>query len=288
MTQKLDRVLPRDLTRRRVLKGALATSALATAGCATVGTTIPTSVPKTFVLVHGAWHGGWCWRDVKSILESQGHRVFTPTLSGLGERAHLMSPNISLQTHVSDILGVIESEELNEFVLVGHSYGGMVITGVADIVKDQISHIVYLDAALPKHGEAMMTQGPTKTADELRQQKVFLESLSNDGVSMLEPEPALFGISKNDKNMTAWVKRRLTPHPLRTWSDPISIENGGPEGIPGTYIICTTPALQGTSFSYHANILSSQPNWTVIELATGHDAMITAPTALSDLLMEAR
>ncbi|MGZ0244868.1 MAG: alpha/beta fold hydrolase, partial [Alphaproteobacteria bacterium] len=111
----------------------------------------------SFVLVHGAWHGGWCWRDVRRVLEEHGHTVFTPTLTGLGERSHLLSPDIDLETHIADVINLLVWEELNDVILVGHSYGGMVITGVADQAKDRLRHIVYLDAFLPADGESSAT-----------------------------------------------------------------------------------------------------------------------------------
>lgn len=106
-----------------------------------------TAKPRTFVLVHGAWHGGWCWRRVADLLRTRGHRVFAPSLTGVGDRAHLFSKAISLQTHVEDILSVVETEELNDFVLVGHSYGGFVISGVADTLRERVSRYVYLDVS---------------------------------------------------------------------------------------------------------------------------------------------
>ena len=110
----------------------------------------------TYLLVHGAWHGGWCWRRVTDILRAEGHTVFTPTLTGLGERAHLARPEIDLETHISDVLGVLDAEELDDVILCGHSYGGMVITGVADRLPGRIKALVYLDAFVPEHGESVI------------------------------------------------------------------------------------------------------------------------------------
>ena len=116
----------------------------------------------TFVLVHGAWHGGWCWIKVAEPLRTQGHRVFAPTLTGLGERAHLVSPDINLDTHIQDIVGVLESEELMDVILVGHSYAGMVITGVAERVTDRLSALVYVDAFVPENGQSMLSINPER------------------------------------------------------------------------------------------------------------------------------
>ena len=124
--------------------------------------------PKTFVLVHGAWHGGWCWREVADLLRGRGHRVFAPTLTGLGERRHLMSANISLATFVADVAGVIEAEELEDIILVGHSHGGAVISGVADAMPERIRALVYLDATILQNGESAFGVLPAEVVDERR------------------------------------------------------------------------------------------------------------------------
>jgi len=125
------------ITRRGFLKASSAATAGAVTAVGNTGIARVTDKPRTFVLVHGAWHGGWCWRRVADVLRARGHRVFAPSLTGLGDRAHLFSKDISLQTHVGDILSVVEAEELSDFVLVGHSYGGFVISGVADTLREQ-------------------------------------------------------------------------------------------------------------------------------------------------------
>ena len=137
------------ITRRGFLKASSAATAGAVTAVGNTGIASVTDKPRTFVLVHGAWHGGWCWRRVADVLRARGHRVFAPSLTGLGDRAHLFSKDISLQIHVEDILSVVETEELSDFVLVGHSYAGMVISGVADTLGQRVSRYVYLDARLP-------------------------------------------------------------------------------------------------------------------------------------------
>src|SRR4051812_30047626 len=114
-----------------------------------------TQKATTFVLVHGAWHGGWCYDEVAKRLRSEGYDVYTPTLTGLGERSHLLSPEINLDTHIQDVLNVIRWQDLETIVLCGHSYGGMVVTGVADVVPDRIASLVYLDAYVPRSGESV-------------------------------------------------------------------------------------------------------------------------------------
>ncbi|MCG8440190.1 MAG: alpha/beta hydrolase [Caulobacterales bacterium] len=237
------------------------------------------------VLVHGAWHGGWCWRDVRPILAAHGHRVLTPTLTGLGERAHLMSPEIGLSTHIDDVAAVIEAEELSDIVLVGHSYGGMVITGVADAMKERLRGVIYLDAAVPADGQSMITQGPERPADAIAETRMQLTALAPDGVAMAPLPPDVFGVPAGEEAATAWLARRLTPHPLRTWFDPIRLENGGSHGLKRSYIHCTDPVLAQTSFPYHAMRAEADPTWEYQEMATGHDAMVTEPERLSELIL---
>ena len=236
---------------------------------------------------HGAWHGGWCWRDVRRGLEAAGATVFTPTLTGLGERRHLLSPQVSLDTHIADVAGLIEAEELSDIVLCGHSYAGMVITGVCDRLKPRIRHAVYLDAALPKDGQAMIGQNPDATAASVAAETAVMRSLAPDGLAMgAFDDLTILGVPADHPN-AAWVRRRLTPHPFRTFTDPIRLSNGGSDGLPRTYVLCTGPVMRGASFQAHARRVKAGPTWRYAELATGHDAMITAPGAVTDLLLRA-
>ncbi len=273
---------------RRQIMTAAAISCLATStiACTSLSARPIISRPamaKTFVLVHGAWHGGWCWRDVRSQLEAQGHRVFTPTLTGLAERAHLLSADIGLDAHITDITSLIDYYDLSNIVLVGHSYGGMVITGVADAMKNRIDEIFYLDAALPDHGETMITQGPERSPAAIEQTRTALEAFAPDGIGMAAFPPDFLGIPKGHPGYD-WVARKLTPHPLKTWLDPIQLTNGGPQGMTRHYIHCTEPALPNSSFPYHAEQVQADPSWTYHALATGHDAMVTAPNELVAIL----
>src|SRR5262245_35158330 len=143
-------------SRRTILGGIAAGAGLMTMIDAT--TAQAQGAVKTFVLVHGAWHGGWCWRRVTDLLEKKGHKVFTPTMTGLGERSHLIDPKINLATHITDIVNVIKWEGLKDIVLVGHSYGGSVVSGVAEQAGDAIGSIVFLDAFLPENGDSLATK----------------------------------------------------------------------------------------------------------------------------------
>lgn len=239
------------------------------------------------VLIHGAWHGGWCWQYVASILRDKGFNVLTPTLSGLGDRSAELSTAITLDTHIEDACAAIESSGLERFILVGHSYGGMVVTGVADRMKSRIEHVVYLDAAVPTDGQSMITVGPSKTEDEIAAIRQGLLALSqDDGLSMQPLPPEAFGIP-GDHPKRDWVAENLTPHPFRTWTTPIALENGGASGLKKTYAHCTSPVLTPSSFPYFANQARNHPEWRLREIATGHDAMVTAPTEVADIIMSA-
>ena len=188
---------------RRTVVGAMAAGTIATLG-SPVGSAQAQTGAKTFVLVHGAWHGGWCWRRVSDQLEKPGHKVFAPTMTGLGERSHLLDPKVNLATHVTDIVNVIKWESLSNIVLVGHSYGGVIISGVAEQVPEAIGSIVYLDAFVPENGEALVT---------LTTRRQAIEDLVQKGETSMKPVPtAVFQVNEKDR---AWVDGKCTPHRWR-------------------------------------------------------------------------
>src|SRR5712691_11049526 len=164
----------------------------------------------TFVLVHGAWHGGWCWIKTTRLLTDAAHIVYTPTLTGLGDRAHLARPEIDLDTHVQDVVAVLEAEDLKNVVLVGHSYGGMVISGVAARTRTRIARLVYLDAFVPDAGQSIFSLMRPERADEFRK-----AATDADGWRIPAPPPERFGITS--QRDTEWAQRRLVAHPLRTF-----------------------------------------------------------------------
>ena len=231
-----------------------------------------------FLLVHGAWHGGWCWRRVTRILRAAGHEVFAPTLTGLGEREHLMSADVGLDTHIKDVLGVLEYEDLRDVVLVGHSYGGMVIAGVAEKAATRLAHLVYLDAFVPDDGKSLADYQPPEIL------AMFHEKANTEGEGYKLPSfPAeVFGVTNEDD--LAWVKPRLSPHPFKTKLDAVRLTNLKAAQIPRTYIYCNNPAVG--PFGQFAERLQADEAWQYLELATGHDAMITEPEMLSELLLE--
>lgn len=244
----------------------------------------------TFVLVHGAWHGGWCWRDVGKILRNDGHDVFTPTLTGLGERSHLLSPDVDLDTHIQDVANVIDWEELDDVILVGHSYGGYVITGVADRMKDRLRHAIYLDAFVPGDGESsashrLKTLNPDVTAEEIDAEVARRRASADERGGAPTHYTDLFGVPEDRPELYQWVKRRITLHPVNTQIQPIRLKNGGSDGLPRTYIVCAGSPGE-TPFKATAKRLSGDAGWRFRELATGHDAMVTMPTETAELLIE--
>jgi pimeloyl-ACP methyl ester carboxylesterase len=263
------------MKRRDVLK-TMAIAGLAAGAEATMAKAATTA--QTFVLVHGAWHGGWCWSRVADRLRAAGHLVFTPTQTGLGERKHLLSKDITLDTFTSDIVNVIEAEELSDIVLVGHSFGGNAISGTADTIPGKIRHLVYLDSLMVEGGKAPFDTLPPdvvaarrKAADE-----------TSGGLSLPAPPPSAFGVS--DATDTEWVKRRLTPHPLGTYTSPLNIKGPVGNNLPRTYIACTNPAYAALQAS--RNWVKAQQGWRWSEIATGHDAMVTAPEELTRMLID--
>ena len=231
--------------------------------------------PRTFVLLHGAWHGGWCWVRVAERLRARGHRVTTPTLTGLGERAHLMSPDIDLALMTTDLVNHLHWEDLSDVILVGHSFAGHAITGAADQVPERIARLVYLDAMVPESGRAHFDDLP----DEIAAERHRLAEVSSGGLSIPAPRAAAFGVT--DPADAAWVESRLTPHPLRSFTTAQTFRGAPGNGLPAEYILCNDPvygALEG------ARSRARALGWPVIELAAGHDAMVTAADALTDLL----
>lgn len=229
------------------------------------------------VLVHGAWHGAWCWRRMIPRLEAAGHAVFAPTLTGLADRAHLLSPAVNLETHIQDVFGVLEAEELENVVLVGHSYAGMVITAVADRARERLRSLVYLDAFLPENGRALI--------DYLipAYRSATIAAGERDGYT--EPRPAThFGLIEGTSDL-AWVTRRMTRHPYATMCEPVRLSGPPDANLARTYIYCSKPAT-GT-FDQFAAKLRADPGWRFHELAAGHDCMVTAPEETARLILAA-
>ncbi len=243
----------------------------------------------TFVLVHGAWFGGWCWQKVIPFLEAAGHAVYAPTLTGLGERAAELSPDVGLDTHIQDIVGLLDEKNLQGVILLGHSYGAMVITGVVDRVPKRIAQLVYLDTFVPRDGESMASISPM-TIRLLRRQA----QARGDGWRIDPLQKMPFGI-KGIYGVTAepdlsWVRSKVTPQPLKTFEQPLHLKNPAIVSTkPRTHIDCTG---SGLFYSFMQQIMGRralpprEAGWRLRQLPTGHSPMITMPRELADLLLD--
>ncbi len=230
---------------------------------------------STFVLVAGAWQGGWSWGRVAPALRASGHEVVTPTLTGLGERAHLLSPEVSLSTHVADVLAVLVNERLRDVILVGHSYGGQVIAGVASARPDLIAQLVYLDAFLPDDGQSATQEQPPQIAHH------YAESVIERGFGWLIPPRGLEVLGVTDPADVAWLTELMVPHPYRTFNEPAQVT---PESlaIASAYIEC----VDWMRVFRPQREKAQARGWPVSELNTGHQAMTTAAGPLAERLDE--
>jgi pimeloyl-ACP methyl ester carboxylesterase len=231
----------------------------------------------TYLLVHGAWSGGWIWSRVAPILRKARHDVFTPTLTGLGERAHLANPDIDLSTHIQDVVAILECEDLQRVVLVGHSYGGMVITGVAERTAERLSHLVYLDAFVPQDGQSLADLVSPDLAASFEEGV----RLNGDGWRIPPPPPDWSGVT--DEADQRWIQSRLTPQPIKTMFEPVRLSNPEAAELPRTYVYCNNPAMG--LFDRFASRARAE-GWRYQVLSTCHAANVTAPNQVADLLLE--
>jgi pimeloyl-ACP methyl ester carboxylesterase len=233
----------------------------------------------TYVLVHGGGHGGWCYQRVARLLQAQGHVVYTPTLTGLGERAHLLNADVDLERHIEDIAAVLEFEDLRDVILVGHSYGGMVITGTADRVTGRVGRLVFLDAANPVNGQSLAdVAGPVINAV-----RPFGEV--RDGMELvLLPAPdagQLYGVT--DPADLAWMAERLTAHPWKCFEQPLDLRNEDELwAIPQYHIVCTSTLVTREK----ALLDRAREEGRLWDIDTGHDLMITEPEKVTRALVQ--
>lgn len=225
----------------------------------------------TFVLVHGGWAGGWQWREIATRLRAAGHDVYTPTLTGLGERVHLAHPDVDLDTHIQDILMVLEYEDLHEVILVGYSYSGMVVTAVAERAPERLAQLVYLDAFVPSDGESLATMiGP-----EL--------------VAILEQVAQAYGDGWRIPHDPPDAPRR-TPQPVKPMYQPVTVTNPAAARLPRTFIYCTQEkeamGPMGVPITQVAASAKADARWGYRELDSGHVPVETAPQELADILLE--
>jgi pimeloyl-ACP methyl ester carboxylesterase len=228
----------------------------------------------TFLICHWAWSAGWAWKKVRPLLRAAGHEVFTPTYTGLGERAHLTSRAVTLDTHIADVLGVIECEDLNDIVLVGHSYGGMVATGVADRARDRIAKLVYLDAFVPENGQSLFDLLPAQA----RSGRQDATATQGDGW-LLPPNPSPPDTSPEDM---AWITPRRRWQPIGCFTQPLTLRSAA-SAPPRTYIYCTRIAPDDT-FGQFARRFRSDPAWHFFQIDASHSPNVTAPEALVAIL----
>ena len=242
-----------------------------------------TPTAPTYLLVHGAWHSGESWQRVVPLLESAGHRVLAPSLTGHGDKGRLLGPEVGLDTHIQDIVGLILENDLTEVVLVGHSYAGLVVSGVADRVPDRIAQLVYLDAMVPESGESALDVVPFTQA-------LIDQAATTDAPWRIPPLPelpapfGLFGVS--DPADLAWLRTLLSDESLRCFQQPVRLDNPAARTIPRTHIHCVSDVPRIVT---RRPVPALQPNGSpaqVWELPTGHDCMITMPAELTDLLLK--
>jgi pimeloyl-ACP methyl ester carboxylesterase len=228
----------------------------------------------TFVLVHGAWHGGWCWRRVARLLRSGGHDVFTPTLTGLCERSHLLNPTINVETHILDVVNEMKWQDLANVVLVGHSYGGMVISGVAERMEKAIASLVMLDAFMPESGQALIDIVPGQMRDSFM-------AAQRSGATVIPPRAAaIFKVNEKDR---AWVDAQCTPQPIQTLFEKLSLAGARERIGKKTYI-----RAKGYDSPYFDLGLETarKRGWRTYEVPCGHDVMLDMPERLAEILQD--
>ncbi|MEU2337360.1 alpha/beta fold hydrolase [Streptomyces sp. NPDC013172] len=232
---------------------------------------------STYLLVHGAWHSGECWERVVPLLTAAGHRVHAPSLTGFGDKAGLLGPDVGLDTHVDDVVGLIEDEGLTDVVLVGHSYAGLVVSSVVDRIPERIGHLVHLDAMVPEHGETAADVQPAT-------QGLIDRALASDSGWRVPPLPelpppyGLFGVTEAAD--LARLRSMLSDMPVRCLQQPVRLDNPAGHRVPRTHIHCVGAVPPGI---VRRPVPTGRPVW---ELPTGHDCMITMPAELAELLLK--
>jgi len=265
-----------SISRRGIVAG-LAASFAAAPGQGLIRTAHAQSAPRTFLLIHGAWVGGWYWRRVSDLLQLKGHKVFSPTLTGLGERSHLLSKDIGLETHATDIVNVVKWEDLKDLCYVAHSYGGFPASGALEQIAERVSSIVWIDAFKPNDGE--------RVVDLLAEARraPMLSALDNGELALKAPKAEFFLVNENDR---ALVDAKAIPQPIRTFVDPIKLSGARDRAAKKTYIRATR--YQNPGFDKALVECKANPSWRVVETnVPGHAIMLDAPEWLSDKLLQA-
>jgi pimeloyl-ACP methyl ester carboxylesterase len=229
------------------------------------------SSKKTFLVCHGAWSAGWAWKKMHPLMQAAGHRLVTPSYTGLGERVHLANPSIDLETHIEDILNVVKYEDLRDVVLIGHSYGGMVATGVADRARDRIAQLIYIDAFVPEDGQSLL--------DLNEPDRQRMQELVKDGVWRVPPRPISPDTAKAD---IEWLNARRVDMPVKCFDTNLKLQ-GGKLTLPRSYIYATR-ITQADTFGQFARRTKSEAGWRYYEIDASHSPNVTAPEALMALL----
>lgn len=271
------------ISRRQWLSGASAASALASSKTS-IHTSAALAKKVHFVLVHGTWHGGWCWQWLAPLLEAEGHKVTRPTLTGCGERQHLIGPDVGLDTHITDILHAIEFAGAEDIVLVGHSFSGVTITGVADRLRGRIKHLVYFDALIPTD---MRKAAVMRDPDTGRYPNWWLERAAKfeDGykMSFWDDYPVRMLVQEDDAVNIARLKRYLTWHPAKQWTDELRLENGGWAGLARTCIHAVGQAYRPSSEAMVGP--GRGKGWNFVELDVARNGFMTDPARLAKALL---
>ena len=266
-------------TRRDVMGMTAALCALASSA-AVAQVAKATSTKKTFVLAHGSWHGGWCWRRVADQLRAAGHHVETPSYSGMGDRAHLLNESIDIETFVQDIVSVINHNDLEDVILVGHSFAGVVITGVADRIPGKLRHLVYLDSLILESGKNSFSMYPPDEA------AARIEAAKKAGGGIAVPPPAalpgVWGLTQGTPDYE-WVLKHLTAQPLKSYTTALTLKNPISNGISRTYVECTQPLHPVLAAS--RDLVARQSGWKRIQLSAPHDCMVTHPNETAKILL---
>jgi len=227
---------------------------------------------KTFLVCHGAWSGGWSWKKMVPLMQAAGYRLVVPTYTGLGDREHLANPSIDLETHIQDILSVIKFEDLDDIVLLGHSYGGMVATGVADRARDRVAQLIYLDAFVPRNGQSLLDlNAPARPT---------MEALAKSGDTWrVPPNPTSPDTAAEDLE---WLTKRRVAMPIKCFQMALKLQNGEPN-LPRSYIYAKR-IMPADTFGQFAARAKSEPGWRYFEIDASHSPNVTAPDALMSVL----
>ena len=291
----VDATPDRRWARRAVLGGAVSAAAAGVASRMAVAAPIPSqSTPATFVLVHGLWGGAWVWHDVIRLLRAAGHEVYASTATGLGDRSHLASPGIALEVYITDVVKLLEYEDLRNVTLVGWSFGGVPVTGVAERVPERLAQVVYIDGDLPADGQN--DYDASFIAEDAKNEALVADVAAGVAAGMPGYRVVTSGVEEwirgamKDPAVADWVLSKLVPQPLLTLLQPVRIGNPAAAALPRAFVLCTADKdlqadPQTDPYVLTFQRVQSDPNWRVVELADSHLAPINSPQLTAQALM---